>query len=147
MRNFWFRTCASLLLSGLLWVGGWIFSPNALALVQIRLFDLSYQNCPEEMAAGSVTSNGSSQPANCFLIVGKADNPSGKPVLNADIFGRIYDANHDSVMQNRTRVGSIEEVPPGVSDFQLRFTVPANQPSPLQLEQFKAAGFVGKVRR
>jgi hypothetical protein len=38
-------------------------------------------------------------------------------------------------------------VPPGVSDFELRITVPANQPTPLQLKQFKASGFTGKVRR
>ena len=85
--------------------------------------------------------------ANCFIVTGKAENSSGKPVYNADIFGRIYDANNDSVMQNRTRLGSIEEVPPGVSDFALRISVPANQPTPLKLKQFKAAGFNGKVRR
>jgi len=32
-------------------------------------------------------------------------------------------------MQNRTRLGSITEVP-GVSDFELRISVPANQPTP-----------------
>jgi len=36
-------------------------------------------------------------------------------------------------MQNRTRLGSITEVPPGVSDFELRISVPANQPTPLKL--------------
>jgi len=38
-------------------------------------------------------------------------------------------------MQNRTRLGSITEVPPGVSDFELRISVPANQPTPLKLKQ------------
>jgi hypothetical protein len=85
--------------------------------------------------------------ANCFIVTGKAENPTGKPVVNADIFGRIYDANNDSVMQNRTRLGAIAEVPPGISDFELRISVPANQPLPLKLEQFKAAGFTGTVRR
>lgn len=85
--------------------------------------------------------------ANCFIVTGKAENKSDKPVINADIFGRIYDANNDSVMQNRTRLGSIEEIPPGISDFELRISVPANQPTPLHLEQFKAAGFTGMVRR
>ena len=50
-------------------------------------------------------------------------------------------------MQNRTRMGAIDEVPPGVSDFELRITVSANQPTPLKLKQFKAAGFTGLVRR
>jgi len=50
-------------------------------------------------------------------------------------------------MQNRTRLGSITEVPPGVSDFELRISVPANQPTPPKLKQFKAAGFSAQVRR
>ena len=85
--------------------------------------------------------------ANCFIVSGKAENSSGKPVYDADIFGRIYDANNDSVMQNRTRLGSVAEIPPGVSDFELRISVPASQPTPLKLKQFKAAGFSAQVRR
>ena len=68
-------------------------------------------------------------------------------IVYADIFCRIYDANNNSIIENRTRIGSIDVVPPGVSDFELRITVPANQPTPLKLEQFKASGFTGKVRR
>ncbi|NJR66553.1 MAG: hypothetical protein HC772_16520 [Leptolyngbyaceae cyanobacterium CRU_2_3] len=130
-----------------LWMGSCFVAPAALALTQLRLFDLSYHACPAELAEGAITSGGTAMPANCFIITGKAENKSGKPVLNADIFGRIYDANGNSIMQNRTRLGGIEEVPPGISDFDLRISVPANQPTPLQLEQFKAAGFTGKVRR
>jgi hypothetical protein len=132
--------------SCLFWVASWVFSPAAFALVQIELSDISYHECPPELAQGTVTP-GTSSAANCFLVTGKAVNKSGKQVVNADIFGRIYDANGNSVLQNRTRLGSIDEVPPGVSDFELRITVPANQPTPLQLKQFKAAGFTGKVRR
>jgi hypothetical protein len=123
----------------------WI-TPPALALTQIRLFDVDYHACSEELGAGTVGS-GSSVAANCFIITGKAENKSGKPVTNADIFGRIYDANDDSVMQNRTRLGSVDEFPPGISDFEMRISVPANQPTPLKLTQFKAAGFTGAVRR
>jgi hypothetical protein len=137
---------ATIAVSCLLWIISWVFTPSALALIQVQLSDVSYRECPSELAQGSVSS-GTSQAANCFLVTGKAVNNSGKLVINADIFGRIYDANGNSVLQNRTRLGSIDEVPPGVSDFELRITVPANQPTPLQLKQFKAAGFTGKVRR
>lgn len=129
-----------------LWLGSWVITPAAWARTQIRLFDLSYQDCPSEIGEGAIAA-GTSMPANCFLIVGKAENASGKPVYNADIFGRIYDANENPVIQNRTRLGSIDEVPPGVSDFQLRVSVPENQPTPLKLKQFKASGFAGTVRR
>jgi hypothetical protein len=140
------RVLVAAVVSVLFWVVSSIYSPNAMALTQIKLSDLSYHECPPEIAAGTVMSN-SSVEANCFIVTGKAENPTGKPIVNADIFGRIYDANNDSVMRNRTRLGAIEEVPPGVSDFELRISVPANQPTPLKLEQFKAAGFTGKVRR
>jgi len=126
------------------------FSPlltaPANALVQIKLSEISYHACSAEVAEGTVTS-GNATAASCYIVTGKTENTSGKPVINADIFGRIYDANDNSVMENRTRLGSIETVPPGMSDFELRITVPANQPPPLKLEQFKAAGFTGKVRR
>lgn len=124
----------------------WVFTSPALALTQIKLSDVSYQECPAELAQGAVTS-GTTMSANCFIVTGKAENNSGKPVYDADIFGRIYDANNDSVMQNRTRLGSIAEILPGVSDFKLRISVPANQPLPLKLKQFKAAGFSAQVRR
>jgi hypothetical protein len=117
-----------------------------MAMTQIKLFDLDYQNCPPELAVGAVTS-GATAAANCFIITGKAQNDTYKTVYDADVFGRVYDANNDTVMQNRTRVGSIAEIPPGISDFALRISVPANQPTPLKLKQFKAAGFSGQVRK
>lgn len=129
------------------WLGSWIIAPSASALTQIKLTNLSYHECPTDLAEGAITSGGTSMAANCFIVTGKAENLSGKPIVNADIFGRIYDANDNPVMQNRTRLGSIEEVPPGVSDFELRISVPANQATPLKLKQFKAAGFTGTVRR
>lgn len=142
-----FRAVSILVMSCLIGIFSLLFSPPALALTQIKLSEVTYHDCPADVAKGAVTSTGASRAANCFIVTGKAENSSNKPVLNADIFGRIYDANGDSVMQNRTRLGSIEEVPPGVSDFELRISVPANQPTPLQLKQFKAAGFTGTVRR
>ncbi|AFY50896.1 hypothetical protein Nos7524_5172 [Nostoc sp. PCC 7524] len=124
----------------------WVWTPVAVALTQIKLSDLSYQECPPELAQGAVTSSGSGA-ANCFIVTGKAENSTYKTVYDADIYGRIYDANNDPILQNRTRLGSIAEVPPGVSDFELRISVPANQPLPLKLKQFKASGFSATVRR
>ncbi|MFZ4639247.1 MAG: hypothetical protein ACOYMP_02430 [Nodosilinea sp.] len=133
----------------LLAIGLWVFTTlgmTAQALTAINLKDVAYQPCPAEYADGMVTP-GSIQAAKCYLIVGKAINHSGKTVINADIFGRIYDANDNPVMQNRNRLGSIDIVPPGESDFQIRISVAANQPEPLQLKQFRASGFSGQVRR
>lgn len=134
------------LLAALLAIALWAVALPAQALTSVRLFDVDYRECPEEMGRGAVAS-GSVLAANCFLVYGKVENTSGKPVVNADVFGRIYDANNNRVLQNRTRIGGIDEVPPGVSDFEFRISVPANQPTPLHLEQLKATGFTGRVRR
>ncbi|MEH2391879.1 MAG: biotin carboxylase [Nostoc sp.] len=140
------RSLTVIFISCLITFLSWVITPPAVALTQIKLFDVSYKDCPPELAQGAVSSSGSAA-ANCFIVIGKAENGTNKTVYDADIFGRIYDANNDSVMQNRTRLGSITEVPPGISDFELRISVPANQPTPLKLKQFKAAGFSGQVRR
>jgi hypothetical protein len=135
--------------TALLIAGLWLISGvglTAQALTPIELNDLSYTPCPPEYAEGMVAA-GSIQQANCFLITGKAINRSGKPVIDADIFGRIFDADDNPVMQNRGRLGGIKEVPPGESDFELRISVAASQPEPLKLKKFKASGFSSLVRQ
>src|SRR3712207_3952411 len=81
-----------------LWLCSWAIAPAALALTQIKLTNLSYHECPSDLAQGAITSGGTSMAASCFIVTGKAENNSGKPVINADIFGRIYDANDNPVM-------------------------------------------------
>lgn len=120
------------------------FSPSAIALTPVRLFDLTYEACGE--GGGYLTNSGSSTKANCYLIKGKAENKSGKNVVDADIFGRIFDRSGEPVMQNRGRIGTILEVPPGVSDFEFQISVPAVQKEPLTLKNFKASGFSRQVR-
>ncbi|MBZ8182453.1 hypothetical protein G3T18_20535 [Oscillatoria salina IIICB1] len=134
------------ILSCVFWVAGCLITPPASALTQIQLSDLSYRECPAEIGQGVVSSGGGSRFSKCYLVTGKANNKSGNTVYDADVFGRIYDANNNPVMQNRSRVGSIAEIPPGVSDFQIRITVSANQSPPLKLKQFKASGFSSPVR-
>ena len=140
-----FKTVASLLLATFLWLGSCIATPPAEAMTSIKISNLSYEPCAGDDAKGSVTS-GDIRPASCFTIKGKAKNISGKTVVDADVFGRIYDADGNSTFENRGRIGTIEEVPPGTSDFEIRVSVPANQPTPLTLKNFKASGFAGKVR-
>ncbi|WP_036483316.1 hypothetical protein [Myxosarcina sp. GI1] len=140
------RLLTVLLVSGWLWLASWAIAPAAEALTSIKLSDLSYEPCPEAMQAEGSVSSGTMQPVNCFLVKGKAKNPSGKTVVDADVFGYIYDANENPAMENRGRIGTLEQVPPGTSDFSIRIDVAANQPTPLKLEHFKASGFAGKVR-
>ncbi|MCC0179497.1 hypothetical protein I4641_21285 [Waterburya agarophytonicola K14] len=136
---------AVLLLSSILWLGSCIVTPQAEAMTSIKLTNLSYEPCAGDDAKGSVGS-GDLRAANCYTIKGKAKNISGKTVVDADVFGRIYDANDNDTFENRGRIGTIEEIPPGTSDFSIQISVPANQPTPLKLKNFKASGFAGKVR-
>ncbi len=139
------RLLAGLILSVSMWLSSWVITPPAAAITSIKLSDLSYEPCAGDEAEGSVSS-GDLRPTNCYTIKGKAKNISGKTVVDADVFGRIYDANDNSTFENRGRIGTIEEVPPGVSDFEFRISVPANQPTPLKLKNFKASGFAERVR-
>ncbi len=147
-KNSWkWSAIAAGFFSVLIWVSTWGWAPTAFALTQVKLSEVSYHECPPEIAAGAVTSGGGYMTANCFIVTGTADNPSNKTVYDADIYGRIYDANGDTILQNRTRIGAVESIPSGKSTFEFRISVPSNQPVPLRLEQFKAVGFTGKVRR
>ncbi len=146
VSNLW-RCMLSVMLAGFLLFIGSLASPEAHAVTQIKLTNLTAELCPEDVGEGTVTSGGPTlRLANCFLVTGTAKNPSANPVMDADVFGRVYDANNNPVMENRTRVGSISEIPPGVSTFELRISVPEGLEPPLQLEQFKASGFAARVR-
>jgi hypothetical protein len=127
------------------WLMSVVYTPSAFAMTSIELKDLSYNSCPEELSEGLVTA-GSIQLARCYMVTGTAVNRSGKTVVDADVFGQIYDAQDNSVMQNRARLGGIERVPPGESPFEIRVSIASNQPEPLRLEKFKAAGFTTRVR-
>ena len=140
------RLLPNIIICSLITVATWLWTTPAWALIPIQLDDLDYKDCPSTLSEGAITS-GSSMAANCFIITGKAKNNSGKTVYDADVYGRIYDADNNNVMQNRTRLGSIEEVPAlSTTDFEIRVSVPANLPTPLKLKQFKSSGFPRKVR-
>lgn len=122
--------------------------PAAHALTPITLKDLVAEECPADAAyAENLTTSGSSAQATCYLIKGTAVNNSARDIVDADIFGRIFDAEDNAVMKNRYRLGGIEYVPMGESKFSFRVSVPSVQPAPLRLEKFKASGFASKVRR
>jgi hypothetical protein len=147
VRNWQQIVSRSIIILAIVTIINLVLTPTAWAVTQIKLSAVSYKDCPAEMAEGAVTSGGVTQTASCFLIIGKAQNPSSKTVFDADVFGRIYDADNNLVLQNRSRVGLIEKLPPGESDFEMRVSVPSNTSQPLQLKKFKAAGFTTKIRQ
>lgn len=84
--------------------------------------------------------------ARCLALRGVVLNPGRRPVVDTDLFAVIVDASGEPVLQNRSRVGSIGDIPPGRSTFALRLAVPAGSPEELQVRQVKARGFSAPVR-
>jgi len=84
--------------------------------------------------------------ASCYALRGEVVNPGKRPVVDTDVFAQILDSSGEPVLQNRSRVGSIGDVPPGISPFALRLSVPAGTPGPLKVSHAKARGFSAPVR-
>jgi hypothetical protein len=85
--------------------------------------------------------------ASCYALRGVVVNPGSRPVVDTDVFAVILDASGEPVLQNRSRVGSIGDVPPGRSGFALRLAVPAGTPGPFRVTKTKARGFNAPVRQ
>jgi hypothetical protein len=84
--------------------------------------------------------------ATCYVLRGEVENPGRKPIIDTDVYARILDASGEPVLQNRTRVGSIGDVEPGIQPFAVRLTVPAGTPGPFVVKNAKARGFSAPVR-
>jgi len=112
-------------------------------MTQIKLSDITYHECPGNFLR-ELLRVVEPQCQTDFIVTGKAENNSTNRSTTLIFWAhlrcqqRLRDAN-------RTRLGSITEVPPGVSDFELRISVPVSLH--LKLKQFKAAGFSAQVRR
>ena len=111
----------------------------------LQVSDLSIEPCPAE-DIGAQPELRRPAGASCFALRGSVVNPTRKPVVDTDVFALIVDSSGEPVLQNRTRVGSIGDVPPGTSAFALRLSVPAGTPGPLSFRNVKARGFSAPVR-
>lgn len=118
--------------------------PTAWA-AELAVSEVSLEPCPPEDVAAQPELRRPSG-ASCYALRGVIENPGRRPVVDTDVFARILDASGEPVLQNRTRVGGIGDVPPGRSPFALRLSVPAGTPGPLRFTNVKARGFSAPVR-
>jgi len=107
--------------------------------------EVSLEPCPSE-DVGAQPQLRRPSGASCYALRGVVTNPGKKPVVDTDVFAQILDASGEPVLQNRSRVGSIGDVPPGSSPFALRLAVPAGTPGPFTFSNVKARGFNAPVR-
>lgn len=120
-------------------------APAAAWAADLQVSEVSLEPCPSS-DVGAQPELRSPTGASCYALRGTVDNPGRKPVVDTDVFALILDSSGEPVLQNRTRVGSIGDVPPGRSSFAVRLSVPAGTPGPLSFRNVKARGFSAPVR-
>ena len=132
---------AGLVVAGVVLVG----LPQTAWATDLGVREVVLEPCPAE-DVGAQPELSRPTGASCYALRGVVTNPSRKPVVDTDVFALIVDSSGEPVLQNRTRVGSIGDVPPGESDFALRLAVPAGTPGPISFRNVKARGFKAPVR-
>ena len=141
------RTLTTHLLAALLCLWGLLLPavPPAQAAADLTVSQVSLEPCPRD-DIGAQPQLRRPSGASCYVLRGTVSNPGRKAVVDTDVFAQILDASGEPVLQNRSRVGSIGDVPPGDSDFALRLAVPAGTPGPFTFSNVKARGFSAPVR-
>ncbi len=119
--------------------------PQPALATELKVIEAALQPCPRA-DIGAQPELRRPSGASCYALRGVVENPGRRPVVDTDVYARITDASGEPVLQNRTRVGSIGDVPPGRSDFALRLAVPAGTPGPLVAVNVRARGFAAPVR-
>jgi hypothetical protein len=120
-------------------------APQPAWAADLQVQDVRLEPCAAEDPASQSELRRPSGAA-CLLLRGEVTNPGRKPVVDTDVFAQILDASGEPVLPNRSRVGSIGDVPPGRSSFALRLAVPAGTPGPFRVTSAKARGFKAPVR-
>ena len=119
--------------------------PQPLWAAELSVSDLQLTPCPEG-DAGAQPDLKRPVGASCYALRGVVHNPGKRAVVDADLFAQIFDRGGEPALQNRTRVGSLGDVPPGDSPFALRLSIPAGTPEPLSVAKARARGFAAPVR-
>ena len=122
-----------------------LLAPPSAWAADLQVSEVSLEPCPTE-DVGAQPELRRPAGASCYALRGTVLNLGRKPVVDTDVFALIVDSSGEPVLQNRTRVGSIGDVPPGSSSFALRLAVPAGTPGPLSFRNVKARGFSAPVR-
>ena len=122
-----------------------LLAPQPSLAAELQVSDINLAACPQA-DAGSQPNLRRPSGAACYALRGVVINPGKRPVVDTDVFGLVLDASGEPALPNRTRLGSIGDVPPGRSEFALRLSIPAGTPGPFVVRKVKARGFAAPVR-
>jgi len=139
----WCSWLLGLALGLLLWLAPLAAGPALAAELQVS--GVSLEPCPSA-DAGSQPELRRPTGASCYALRGEVTNRGRQSVVDTDVFALILDSSDEPVLPNRSRVGSIGDVPPGSSSFALRLAIPAGTPGPFQVRNVRARGFSAPVR-
>lgn len=124
--------------------------PPALAFgpVSVAMSDVNVAVAACKRGTVTVT-GGENFDAVCLKVTATATNPSSKPLFNADVFGRVYDATGEPALDalENARISYISEIPPGQSPISFQLIIAKEQADygPVKVVGLKATGFPGKM--
>tara|TARA_B100001063_G_scaffold245538_1_gene281510 strand:+ start:1460 stop:1969 length:510 start_codon:yes stop_codon:yes gene_type:complete len=74
----------------------------------------------------------------CYILDGEIKSTAKSLIKDVDVFAFIYDASGEEVLPNRPRIGSINNVPIGTSQFSVRVPIPSFAVPPFTIKKAKA---------
>jgi len=74
----------------------------------------------------------------CYILDGQIKSTAKSLIKDVDVFAFIYDASGEEVLPNRPRIGSINNVPVGTSQFSVRVPIPSFAVPPFTIKKAKA---------
>ena len=74
----------------------------------------------------------------CYILDGQIKSTAKSLIKDVDVFAFIYDASDEEVLPNRPRIGSINNVPVGTSQFSVRVPIPSFAVPPFTIKKAKA---------
>ena len=112
-----------------------LFFPNDLSAVELKLSDLDLVKCE---TADPASKQPKGYRSGCYILNGEISSDAKSTIKDVDVFAFIYDASDEEVLPNRPRIGSINNVPAGISRFSVRVPIPSFAIPPFAIKKPKA---------
>ena len=109
--------------------------PHDLAAAELKLSELDLVNCE---TADPASKQPKGYRSGCYILNGVISSDAKSVIKDVDVFAFIYDASDEEVLPNRPRIGSINNVPAGVSRFSVRVPIPSFAIPPFAIKNPKA---------
>ena len=110
----------------------------AVTAVQALDFELSQLDLMKCDTADPASKQPKGYRSGCYILKGQIKSTAKSLIKDVDVFAFIYDASGEEVLPNRPRIGSINNVPVGTSQFSVRVPIPSFAVPPFTIKKAKA---------